>query len=173
MDSAMLNLMTEEHTLGNFVNGSFTPLAWNRMVHDFNQRTNLSFTKVHLQNRLKVLKRQYLTYQTLANKSGWGWDCTRNIPTAGDPSDWEAVIAENPAYAKCRDKAFPAYQAIEFLSGKATATGKHGFTSMMDIDDVRSTSSSSPATQKLDMESLGKNLEDINDANSTSPTPTP
>ncbi|XP_020081683.1 putative nuclease HARBI1 [Ananas comosus] len=42
----------------------------------------------------------------------------------------------------------------------------------MDADDARSTSSSSPATQRLNMESFGKNLEDVNDANSTSPTPT-
>lgn len=93
MDSAMLNVMTEEYTLGSFVNGSFTPLAWIRIVRDFNERTKLGFNKVHLQNRLKVLKKQYLVYQTLANKSGWGWDYTLNIPTAGDPTDWEAIIA--------------------------------------------------------------------------------
>nr|CAD1823078.1 unnamed protein product [Ananas comosus var. bracteatus] len=98
MDSAMLNVMIEEHTLGNFVNGSFTPLAWIRMIRDFNEKTKLGFNKVHLQNRLKVLKRQYLMYHTLANKSGWGWDCTQNIPTAGDSSDWNAIIAVDPCF---------------------------------------------------------------------------
>lgn len=49
--------------------------------------------KNHLQNRLKVLKHQFVMYQTLANKSGWGWDYERHIPTAGDTSDWDTVIA--------------------------------------------------------------------------------
>lgn len=93
MDSAMLNMMTEEHVLGNFINGSFTTLAWTRIVTNFNTRTKLSFMKTHLQNRLKVLKRQFIMYQTLANKSGWGWDYERHIPTAGDPGDWDIVIA--------------------------------------------------------------------------------
>lgn len=93
MDFAMLNLMTEEHVLGNFINGSFTTLAWSRIIHDFNNRTKLCFMKNHLQNWLKVLKRQFVMYQTLANKSGWGWDYERHIPTAGDTSDWDTVIA--------------------------------------------------------------------------------
>lgn len=88
----MLNLMTKEHVLKNFVNASFTPLAWTRIVHDFNERTKVNFLKSHLQNRLKVLKRQFVMYKTLANKSGWGWDYDRNIPTVGDPCDWDAVL---------------------------------------------------------------------------------
>nr|CAD1818510.1 unnamed protein product [Ananas comosus var. bracteatus] len=131
MDSTMLNLMTEEHVLGNFVNGSFTTLAWTRIVHDFNARSKVNFGKNHLQNGFKVLKRQFIMYQMLANKSGLGWDYDRNIPTAGDPSDWDAVVAENPAYSRCRDKPFPAYQDIAFLFGKTTATGRHGFTTGM------------------------------------------
>lgn len=70
MDSAMLNLMTEKHVLSNFINESFTTLVWSRIVHNFNKRTKLNFIKSHLQNRLKVLKRQFVMYQTLANKSG-------------------------------------------------------------------------------------------------------
>nr|CAD1829360.1 unnamed protein product [Ananas comosus var. bracteatus] len=125
MDSAMLNLITEEHVLGNFVNGSFTPLSWIRIVHDFNARTKVNFAKSHLQNRLKVLKRQFVMYQTLASKSGWGWDYDRNISTAGNPNDWDAVVAENPVYSRCRDKPFPAYQDIAFLSGKNHCHGSN------------------------------------------------
>nr|CAD1818701.1 unnamed protein product [Ananas comosus var. bracteatus] len=158
MDSAMLNLMTEEHVL--------------------------------------VLKRQFIMYQTLANKSGLGWDYDRNIPTAGDPSDWDAVVAENLAYSRCRDKTFPAYQDIAFLSGKTTATGRHGFRTGMHGEDVRNTSSSSPGTtailQQIKNSMAGPsrfgqlpmaqqvllplspaNEEGPNDATSYSPTPTP
>nr|CAD1842663.1 unnamed protein product [Ananas comosus var. bracteatus] len=196
MDSTMLNLITEEHVLGNFVNGSFTPLSWIRIVHDFNERTKVNFAKSYLQNRLKVLKRQFVMYQTLANKSGWGWDYDRNIPTAGDPNDWDAVVAENPAYSRCRDKPFPAYQDIAFLSGKTTATGWHGFTTGMQNDDIRSTSSSSPGTtailqqiknsmagacgfgqtsgsQHVPLPLSPPNQEGPNDASSYSPNPTP
>nr|CAD1818405.1 unnamed protein product [Ananas comosus var. bracteatus] len=86
--------------------------------------SNLS--KNQTKNRLKVLKRLYLTYHTLANKSGSGWDYVNNISTAGDPSDWDAVVAEISAYAKCRDKPFSVYKDIEFLSSTTTATGRFG-----------------------------------------------
>lgn len=92
LDAIMLTQMTEEHALGNFVNGAFTTLAWTRIVNAFNQKAKLDFKKNQLQNRLKVLKRIFGTYQYLANKSGWGWDPMLNIPTAGDPTDWDAVI---------------------------------------------------------------------------------
>nr|CAD1840450.1 unnamed protein product [Ananas comosus var. bracteatus] len=117
-----------------------------------------------------------------------GWDYDRNIPTAGD--------LKNSAYAKCRDKPFPAYKDIEFLSGKTTATGRHGFTTGMQSEDVRSMSSSSPGTtaileqirksmagpsghgqtsgsHQLPMAMSPQNEDGINDATSYSPTPTP
>ncbi|XP_020082182.1 uncharacterized protein LOC109705818 isoform X1 [Ananas comosus] len=190
LDAIMLTQMTEEHALGNFVNGAFTTLAWTRIVNAFNQKAKLDFKKNQLQNRLKVLKRIFGTYQYLANKSGWGWDPMLNIPTAGDPTDWDAVIRENPSYAKCREKPFPAYKDIEFLTGKTTATGRHGFTSQMPVghEPIDSSSSSSPGHADV-LEALRNsmindseqgqssrahmNVDTINEATSLSPSPDP
>nr|CAD1839494.1 unnamed protein product [Ananas comosus var. bracteatus] len=147
LDSILLSIMMEEHTLGNYVNGSFTQVAWVRIISSFNSKSNQNLSKNQIKNRLKVLKRLYLTYYTLAHKSGWGWDCVNNIPTAGDPSDWDAVIAENPAYAKCRDKPFAAYKDIEFLSGSTTATGRFAMSSQMPVATIDSSSSSSPGEE--------------------------
>lgn len=93
MDAVMLSFMTEEHALGNFVNESesSTPLASTRIIHDFNEKIKLDFNKNRLKNQLKVLKRTYLNYQTLACPSGSGWDYVNNTPL-GDPSDWDAII---------------------------------------------------------------------------------
>lgn len=93
MDATMLSLLTEEHALGNYTNGSFTNVAWIRIITDFNNRINMTLTREQIKNRLKVLKRMFMLYNCLANKSGWGWDTIKNIPTAGDPSDWDAIIA--------------------------------------------------------------------------------
>nr|CAD1833523.1 unnamed protein product [Ananas comosus var. bracteatus] len=82
------------------------------------------------------------------DKSGWGWDYVQNIPTIDDPSDWDAIIAENPAYVKCRDKPFPAYKDIAFLTAKTTATGRYDFSSGM------------PATPSIDSSSLSSPGED-------------
>nr|CAD1839576.1 unnamed protein product [Ananas comosus var. bracteatus] len=70
-----------------------------------------------------------------------------NYVNAGDPSDWDAVIAENPAYAKCRDKPFAAYKDIEFLSASTTATGRFAMSSQMPIATIDSSSSSSPGEE--------------------------
>nr|CAD1831146.1 unnamed protein product [Ananas comosus var. bracteatus] len=83
LDAQLLGLMRDEHTFGNCVNGSFTPIAWKRM--------------------------------------------------------------ENPAYARCRDKPFPAYDDMEFLTQNTTATGRYAFTSAVELPPIiESSSGSSP-----------------------------
>ncbi|XP_020085450.1 uncharacterized protein LOC109708214 [Ananas comosus] len=145
VDSILLSILMEEHALGNYVGGSFTRVAWVRIVQGFNSQTGQNLTKQHISNRLKVLKRLYMLYDKLTNLSGLGWDTVNNIPTAGDATEWDAVIAANPAYAKCRDKPFPAYNSIAFLCGSTVATGHYGMSSeTMQPPTVVSSSSSSP-----------------------------
>nr|CAD1844366.1 unnamed protein product [Ananas comosus var. bracteatus] len=151
MDATMLSLLTEEHALGNYTNGSFTNVAWIRIITDFNSRINMNLTREQIKNRHKVLKRMFMLYNCLANKSGWGWDYVQNIPTAGDRNHTYIFIIilicvqENPAYAKCRDKPFPAYKDITFLTAKTTAIERHGFSTEMALaPTIDSSSSSSP-----------------------------
>ncbi len=87
IDSCLLSLLTEERTLGNNVNGTFTNLALVRIVSEFISRNNISLTKDQVKNRLKVMNRSFTLYHCLVNKSGWGWDYVLNIPTAGDSAD--------------------------------------------------------------------------------------
>nr|CAD1836389.1 unnamed protein product [Ananas comosus var. bracteatus] len=143
LDASMLSWLIEENVLGNYINRSFTNVAWTRIIIDFNCRNNMNLTKEQIKNRLKVLKKTFYVYNCLANKSGWGWDYVHNISMAGDPSDWDAIIAENPTYAKCRDKLFPTYKDIAFLTAKTTATGRYGFSSGMAATPMIDSSSSS------------------------------
>nr|CAD1837253.1 unnamed protein product [Ananas comosus var. bracteatus] len=93
IDSILLSILMEDHALENYVGGSFTRVAWIRIVEGFNTQIGQNLSKKHISNRLKVLKGLYMLYDKLANLSGWGWDSVNNIPTAGDPADWDAVIA--------------------------------------------------------------------------------
>nr|CAD1817739.1 unnamed protein product [Ananas comosus var. bracteatus] len=59
------------------------------------------------------------------------------------PTAWKRM--ENPAYAKCRDKPFPAYDDIDFLTQNTTASGRYGFTTVVDTPPtIESSSGSSP-----------------------------
>nr|CAD1838476.1 unnamed protein product [Ananas comosus var. bracteatus] len=52
---------------------------------------------------------------------------------------------ENPAYARCRDKPFPVYDDMEFLTQNTTATGRYAFTSAVELPPIiESSSGSSP-----------------------------
>nr|CAD1839846.1 unnamed protein product [Ananas comosus var. bracteatus] len=54
-------------------------------------------------------------------------------------------LLENPAYARCRDKPFPAYDDMEFLTQNTTATGRYAFTSAVELPPIiESSSGSSP-----------------------------
>ncbi len=81
LDASLLYLLTEENTLGNNVNGSFTNLAWVRIVSKFNSRNNMNMSKDQIKSQLKVLKKSFILYNSLANKSGWGWGFIQNIGT--------------------------------------------------------------------------------------------
>lgn len=65
LDAILLSLMTEEHTLGNSVNGSFINLASIRIIRDFNFKTNMNLTKKQIKNRIKVLKRTHMTWEAI------------------------------------------------------------------------------------------------------------
>ncbi len=95
LDASLLCLLTEKHTLGNNVNGSFTNLALIRIVFEFNFKNNMNLTKDQIKKRLKVLKRCFIFNNCLANKSSQGQDYIHNIPLAGDSSDQDAIIAVN------------------------------------------------------------------------------
>ncbi|XP_019703055.1 L10-interacting MYB domain-containing protein [Elaeis guineensis] len=132
LDETMLRILKQEYTLGNYVGGQFTNDAWTQIVATFNLQTGLTYTKAHIKNRLKVLKKSFLLYHTLATKSGWGWDPDRNMLIVGDLSDWEDMIEANPQYAKCKDRPFPAFGILELLCA-STSIGKHQDKTTLDI----------------------------------------
>nr|CAD1828029.1 unnamed protein product [Ananas comosus var. bracteatus] len=56
-----------------------------------------------------------------------------------------SALVENPAYARCRDKPFPAYNDMEFLTQNTTVTGRYAFTSAVELPPIiESSSGSSP-----------------------------
>nr|CAD1842651.1 unnamed protein product [Ananas comosus var. bracteatus] len=65
--------------------------------------------------------------------SAWGRPVPGPLWTVKPGPIGQAQSAENPAYAKCRDKPFPAYKDIEFLSGTTTATRQFGMCVMFNI----------------------------------------
>ena len=101
LDLVMLVLMRQVNDEENYQNGTFSKDIWRRMTmafnqqtnKNFNQQTNKNFTYTNLKNRLKVLKKNFNLYYTLANRSGWGWDTVLKVPTPGDQQMWDEVIA--------------------------------------------------------------------------------
>nr|CAD1818246.1 unnamed protein product [Ananas comosus var. bracteatus] len=61
------------------------------------------------------------------------------------PDTTMSVNKENPAYARCRDKPFSAYDDMEFLTQNTTATGRYAFISAVELPPIiESSSGSSP-----------------------------
>ncbi|XP_019703024.1 uncharacterized protein [Elaeis guineensis] len=142
LDETMLRILKQEYMLGNYVAGQFTNDAWTQIVSAFNLQTGLTYTKAHIKNRLKVLKKSFSLYHTLATKSGWGWDPDRNMLIIGDLSDWEDMIEANPQYAKCKDRPFPAFAILELLCANTTIA-KHQDKTVLDTNDRDNSSNTS------------------------------
>ncbi|KAJ3670486.1 hypothetical protein LUZ60_010810 [Juncus effusus] len=115
LDSSLLSIMKQEYLEGNFTNGQFSKQSWSTIVETFNSKTNLSFNREHLRNRLKVLRNVFRVYNELVSLSGWNWDLESNLPKPDDPAMWDHVISLNPQYAKCREKPCPEYPILKLF----------------------------------------------------------
>nr|CAD1818335.1 unnamed protein product [Ananas comosus var. bracteatus] len=59
------------------------------------------------------------------------------------PHVWIYLLTKNPAYTRCRDKPFPAYDDINFLTQNTTASGRYTFTTALDTPPTIESSSGS------------------------------
>ncbi|KAF5342879.1 hypothetical protein D9758_016087 [Tetrapyrgos nigripes] len=72
------------------------------------------------------LKNEFKNFNSLAEKSGWGWDEENQRVEASD-EQWETLIESQPHLASYRDKTFHIYAEMKELLQGALATGNEAF----------------------------------------------
>ncbi|XP_020260664.1 uncharacterized protein LOC109836997 [Asparagus officinalis] len=135
-DNYLLGILKEIVLKGKNNGGHFTTEQWQNVTDEYKERTGQNDRgKLQMQNRYKILKKQYSLNYKLRNKSGWGWDEGKNMVIAPTAKDWEALIKENDEYLRIKNKAFPQFDDMNFLCGGNTSKGRWWFGTTDDFNE--------------------------------------
>ena len=74
------------------------------------------------------MKKEYDTFITIKNNSGFGWDSEKGVPTAPE-SVWDAYIKAHPEAERFRHHGLVHYAVLDELCANRSATGEFALTS--------------------------------------------
>lgn len=88
------------------------------------------------------MKKEYDTFITIKNNSGFGWDSEKGVPTAPE-SVWDAYIKAHPEAERFRNRGLVHYPVLDELCANRSATGEFALTS-----GLTARSTTNPLTSK-------------------------
>ncbi|KAL5678544.1 hypothetical protein ACJX0J_014675, partial [Zea mays] len=104
--------------------------AWNRIVKFFHEKFSyVTFTKCHIQDKEKELKRDYKALKEARQQSGVSWD-ERLCRIEAEEPIWNNLTTSNERLKKFRTKSFPLFEALGELYDGNIAEGTMNFTSI-------------------------------------------
>lgn len=89
----LLNLLIDQYHKNTCNQGTFKQHVWNDIIGPFNAETKKGVDKNNLQNRWKILKKQYHTLEQLIARTGWGWNDMLKMPVPPEQGAWAEAIA--------------------------------------------------------------------------------
>ncbi|XP_077226070.1 uncharacterized protein At2g29880-like [Tasmannia lanceolata] len=123
MTHYFIELMIDEVGKGNNNSQGFSKQAWTHMTRLFNSKFGVQFSKDHLKNRHKTLKRLYNDVKLLLDQSGFGWDEQREMITADDVV-WNNYIEAHPDATKYRFRPILKFNDLKVIFGNTIAAGR-------------------------------------------------
>jgi hypothetical protein len=106
LEKTLVDLLHEHNTHEYKGNNGWTPDAWNKIVKEFQEREIYAgFSKVQIQEKEKVLKRDYRMLKDARKQSGVSWDEKRCMIQA-DPPIWDNIIKVSLLPCFCKFEIF-------------------------------------------------------------------
>ncbi|PLW37422.1 hypothetical protein PCANC_14852 [Puccinia coronata f. sp. avenae] len=101
-----------------------------------NNRFKLNLNCNQLKNAKNKLRNVYVNVKFLRERSGFGWDNEKQVPTA-DSVVWAKLLTSHPrrAFAKYKDKPFPLYDLAHQVFSGTFATGKSAAENLPNLKD--------------------------------------
>ncbi|KAJ3729329.1 hypothetical protein C8R42DRAFT_715619 [Lentinula raphanica] len=151
-DELLVGVLGEQKAAGfQTDNGGFHPDAYNAAAAKLGMK-GFSRNNSQCSIRFTGLKKDFKEVKELREKSGFGWDATRNVATAGEDV-WEKLLQKKPKLGKWKRKSFPLYDELEALLENQIATEStafhpedaHNTTAVGDDDDDDNGEDKTPA----------------------------
>ncbi|GMP97332.1 hypothetical protein CsSME_00045629 [Camellia sinensis var. sinensis] len=113
MDDALIDALYHQHVEGNRVNGTFTTLAYDKIVKELREIYNLDLDKA---------KHFAECYDLFKHTSGFAWSSVTRMFTI-EPEVWETMIEVKPHAEKWKCTSIGNYEKLAEIYGKDRATG--------------------------------------------------
>ncbi|XP_058096548.1 uncharacterized protein LOC131242130 [Magnolia sinica] len=113
-DAFLVEKLIEQTNIGKRSDTGWTKEAWKSTRDAFNLRFGVQNDLQQLKSRYKLLRKHYLTVQTLRQHNGFGWDDHACVVTA-DNEVWDQYLLKHPEAKLYRKTRFPLYHQLEIL----------------------------------------------------------
>ncbi|KAK9072177.1 hypothetical protein SSX86_008609 [Deinandra increscens subsp. villosa] len=130
MDNAFLQAMITQQDMGNRINDTFTPQAYNNMLAELTTKLQKDLNKNHLKNRLKTLKQSFSQWYDMfrgTSLSGFSWNPNTQYIEAEDEV-WDRLIESKPEAKALKTKKVSNYNEMLELFATDRASGTHAET---------------------------------------------
>ncbi|KAH6768903.1 hypothetical protein C2S51_014239 [Perilla frutescens var. frutescens] len=111
MDHYFIQLMLDQVSRGNHIDGLLRKQAWREMISSFNAKFGLNYAVGVLKNRYKTLRRQHSLIKNLLEADGFTWDDARRMVTADDRV-WQNYIKAHTGARQYMTRPVPHYEDL-------------------------------------------------------------
>ncbi|GLU18932.1 hypothetical protein SLE2022_352080 [Rubroshorea leprosula] len=122
MDRCLAEQLIEQVVLGNKLENSFKPVAFEAALAVLNSKFSLDLTVEDIRYRLKTWKKEYGLVKELLSDNGFEWDERQKMVIADD-SEWNKYIERNPALSSVRARPIENYTELCILVGDEQSSG--------------------------------------------------
>eukprot|EP00268_Persea_americana_P036954 TRINITY_DN3652_c0_g1_i5.p1 TRINITY_DN3652_c0_g1~~TRINITY_DN3652_c0_g1_i5.p1 ORF type:complete len:322 (+),score=61.08 TRINITY_DN3652_c0_g1_i5:102-1067(+) len=124
-DVFLIDAMVEQCKPGRKIPAGFNSEGWNEIERVMQGQFGREFTKEKLRNRLRSIKKQYMSMKKILGESGFGWDSALQRVSADDDV-WNNHVKANPKASAYRGKTLLDYEKLALVFGDSVADVANG-----------------------------------------------
>jgi hypothetical protein len=129
LKKAFLDCLVREKDKGLFTDSGLKSSSWKCVVLDFNITTGMNYSVTQLQSQYALCKKNYGTFKTLLQQSGFGLDPETGRVTAPDKV-WDEYLAAHPEALPFRTSTLKFMAELEAVFSDSVATGRFALSSV-------------------------------------------
>ncbi|XP_077238163.1 uncharacterized protein LOC143879591 [Tasmannia lanceolata] len=116
MDKAVIELLVDQVVLGNKIDKGFKSKAYAYVARDLSARFRKDIRPIHIQNRMRTIKKQYMILKAIVNHNGFGWDPIMKVISA-DEQVWKEYLETHPDAEPYKGKTIDLYEEMCVVVG--------------------------------------------------------
>ncbi|KAF6150488.1 hypothetical protein GIB67_030289 [Kingdonia uniflora] len=132
MDVGLIEALVEGRRLGLKENNIWDDKVWTMVQNVVQEKAFIQVERSHIDNIYRSLRKEYIAFDLVKSKSGFGWDQSKKTVTTSDEA-WK-ILLEDPCSRFRYEGPKWSFESLQVIFGQNHATGKYSFNGMDSID---------------------------------------